>query len=96
MTVEQMDVLVRILAESSSPDSIFLEVAFLESWLASYEKRMVGIPVSMMEAALPFLEEETGWKPKFDFWTQPRLTWARMAAATAIFGLLASSSGLGH
>jgi hypothetical protein len=94
MNAQQMDVIVQILAEAS-PKSIFLEVAFLESFVESYERRMVGIPVSMLEAALPFLEAETGWKPKFDFWTQPRLTWARMAAAVTLFGVLASSSGIG-
>ena len=91
MTAQQMDTIVAILTEAS-PRSIFLEVAFLESFVASHERRMVGIPVSMVEAALPFLEEETGWKPKFDFWTQPRLSWARSAAAMTLFGLLAASS----
>jgi hypothetical protein len=91
MTAEQMDAIVSIIAEAS-PGSIFLEVAFLESFLESYDRRRVGIPVSMMEAALPFLEEETGWRPKFDFWTQPRVSWARMAAAAIIVGLLATSS----
>jgi hypothetical protein len=91
MTAQQMDTIVAILTEAS-PRSIFLEVAFLESYVASHERRMVGIPVSMVEAALPFLEEETGWKPKFDFWTQPRLSWARMAAVVPVVALVASSS----
>lgn len=91
MTAEQMESVITILTEAS-PKSIFLEVAFLESYIASHERRQVGIPVSMMEAALPFLEEETGWKPKFDFWTQPRLSWARSAAALTLFGLLAAST----
>jgi hypothetical protein len=91
MTAEQMEAVITILTEAS-PKSIFLEVAFLESYIASHERRQIGIPVAMMEAALPFLEEETGWKPKFDFWTQPRLSWARSAAAMTLFGLLAASS----
>jgi hypothetical protein len=86
-----MEAVITILTEAS-PKSIFLEVAFLESYIASHERRQIGIPVAMMEAALPFLEEETGWKPKFDFWTQPRLSWARSAAAMTLFGLLAASS----
>ena len=91
MTANQMETVIASLTEAS-PKSIFLEVAFLESFIASHERRMVGIPVSMVEAALPFLEEETGWKPKFDFWTQPRLTWARTAAVMGLVGMLASSS----
>ena len=91
MTAEQMEAVITILTEAS-PKSIFLEVAFLESYIASHERRQVGIPVAMMEAALPFLEEETGWKPKFDFWTQPRLSWARMAAVVPMVALVASSS----
>lgn len=91
MTANQMETVIRILTEAS-PNSIFLEVAFLESFVASHERRMVGIPVSMVEAALPFLEEETGWKPKFDFWTQPRLSWARTAAMATLVGMVASST----
>lgn len=90
MTAEQLESVIAILTEAS-PRSIFLEVAFLESFIDSHERRSVGIPVAMMEAALPFLEEETGWKPKFDFWHQPRLSWARSAAALTLFGLLAAS-----
>ena len=36
MTAQQMDAIVAILTEAS-PKSIFLEVAFLESWVASHE-----------------------------------------------------------
>ena len=89
MTAQEMDQILTVLTEAS-PRSIFLEVAFLESWVESHEKRMVGIPLYMVEAALPFLEEEAGWKPRYDFWEQPRVSWARMAAAWATYGALAS------
>lgn len=91
MTTREWDTLLTVLTEASRKD-IFLELAFLESWVESAEKRQVGIPLAMMEAALPFLEEEMRWKPRLGPSTLTHPAWWRAAAVFSAFGALATSS----
>ncbi|HEY9721305.1 MAG TPA: hypothetical protein V6D47_04780 [Oscillatoriaceae cyanobacterium] len=91
MTIREWEGLFGILTEAS-PHSIFLELAFLESFVAYHEKRATGVPLEMFEAALPFFEEECHWKPRLIAGTLTHPAWWRAAAAMGIFGLLASSA----
>lgn len=88
MTVREWEALLGVVTEAA-PKSIFFELAFLESYVASAETRYAGVPLAMVEAALPFWEEEFNWRPRLGggFLEQP--AWARMAAALSLFGVLA-------
>lgn len=90
MTAREMERLLEVLTEAS-PKSIFLEVAFMESWIAGHERRQVGIPLAMVEAALPFWEEEFRWKPRFGAKILPHPAWLRAAASLALFGVLVAT-----
>ena len=87
MTVREWEALFGIMTEANM-DSIFFEIAFLESLVASYERRHVGIPLAMVEASLPFFEEEFHWKPRMGPHPLAQRAWVKLAAAWAIFGVL--------
>lgn len=88
MTVREWEALLGIMTEADM-DSIFCEIAFLESWVASYERRNVGIPLAMVEASLPFLEDEFHWKPRIgSIHPLAQRAWVKLAAAWAAFGVL--------
>lgn len=91
MTVREWEALFVVLTEAS-PNSIFLELAFLESFVAYHEKRHAGVPLEMFEAALPFFEEECHWQPRLIPGTLTHPAWWRAVAAVSVFGLLASSA----
>ena len=87
MTVREWEALLGIMTEADM-DSIFCEVAFLESWVASYEKRQIGVPLAMVEASLGFFEDEFHWKPRMGPHPLAQRAWVKLAAAWAAFGVL--------
>jgi hypothetical protein len=94
MTVREMEGLVGILTEANM-DSIFCEIAFLESWVASYERRHVGIPLAFVEEHLEFFETEFQWKPRTGPHPLAQRAWVKMAAAFALFGTLVGGGAQG-
>lgn len=74
----------------ASPRSVFLEVAFLESWLAYQRRQQRPVPLSMLAGALGFLEAELNWRPRPQ-WTAPapQPAWARVAVGLGLLALLA-------
>lgn len=90
MTAREMEAILGILTEAN-PQSIFMEVAFLESWIESAEGYGKGIPLAMVEAALPFWEEEFNYRPRLPLAPMPRAAWAQIAAAVATAGVAAAS-----
>ena len=65
MTGPEMDEILEILA-GANPKTIFLELAFMESWIHAANKRNDGdgVPGEMLERSLPFLEREFRWVPR--------------------------------
>ena len=90
MKAHEMDTVLQILTEAN-PSSIFLELAFLESYVSGAERRRVGIPLEMVEAALPFFEAECRWKPRLGPAIYPHPAWLRVAAAAMAAGVLIGS-----
>ncbi|MEB3198325.1 MAG: hypothetical protein VKP62_14090 [Candidatus Sericytochromatia bacterium] len=88
MKSNETERLLGLLAEAN-PKSIFLEVAFLESWMAYHQRRQALIPLEMLRKALPFLEDEFRWRPR-PVWTAgaARPAWASLATAIATLGML--------
>lgn len=89
MNAREWEGLLQVLIEAN-PKSIFCEVAFLEAYVESCEKRLVGVPLAMFEEALPFLEDEFRWKPRMGGNALTHPAWWRVAAAFALFGTLAA------
>ena len=92
MRHRETDRLLSLLAEAN-PKSVFLEVAFLESWVAYKRRTHQAVPLTMLASALGFLEAELNWRPRPQ-WSSasPQAAWARVAVAFAAVGLLASSA----
>lgn len=83
----ELERLIGLLAEAS-PKSVFLEVAFLESYVAARRKRGGRVPLMMLERALPFLDRELNWKPRPIFDGASRPAWAQFATNAALAGLI--------
>lgn len=92
MKGEDFERLIILLIEAS-PKSLFLEVAFMESFVAARRKRDSRVPLAMIARSLPFLERELRWVPRPE---QPRAAarpaWAGMAMGV-IMGALAALGG---
>ena len=92
MTAREWEALLTVMTDAA-PKSIFFELAFLESYVESADRRFVGVPLAMVEAALPFWEEEFNWRPRVSVIGQllehPALL--RAAASLALVGVLASA-----
>ncbi len=86
MKAHELERLIGLLVESS-PKSVFLEVAFLESYVSARRKRGGRVPLAMLERALPFLERELRWKPRPSFERLGRPAWAQLAVNVALVGL---------
>lgn len=78
MKTHEVNRLMTLLADAN-PNSVFLEVAFLESWLAVRRKRGGRVPLAMLRRALPFFEREFRWIPRPDFGQLGRPAWNRLA-----------------
>ena len=64
MKHEELDEVLELLVEAN-PKTIFLELAFLESWVHAANKHHEGaIPGEMVERALPFLQREFNFRLK--------------------------------
>ena len=89
MTAEEMDEILGLLA-TANPKTIFLELAFMESWVHAANKHQAGegIPGEMLERALPFLEREFRWVPRPARGFVPRPGWGMRIAGLAPFALL--------
>lgn len=92
MRAHDMERLIGLLVESS-PKSVFLEVAFLESYVSARRKRNGRVPLAMLERALPFFERELRWKPRPEMGHLQRPAWAHLAVNLALVGLLAGLGG---
>jgi hypothetical protein len=82
MNEEEMTEIITLLAESN-PKTIFLELAFVESWTAAVKKRDGHVKVGMLERSLPFLEREFRWIPRPALEPERRLAWAGRVATLA-------------
>jgi hypothetical protein len=71
----------------ANPRSVFMEVAFLESWVSARRKRGGEVQLAMIAGSLPFLERELRWKPRPDFNRIGRPAWARLAVNLSLLGL---------
>lgn len=91
MKAHELERLIGLLVESS-PKSVFLEVAFLESYVSARRKRTGRVPLAMLERALPFLERELNWKPRPDLGRLQRPAWAHLAVNVALLGLFLTST----
>ena len=93
MTHEEMDEILVLLAESN-PKTIFLELAFMESWVHAVNKHHdgAGIPGEMLERALPFFEREFRWLPRPSRGFVPRPGWGMRIASWAPLALLGLAS----
>ena len=65
MKPEEMTQVIDLLAESN-PKTIFLELAFMESWVHAVNKHREGqgVPGEMLARSLPFLEREFRFVPR--------------------------------
>ncbi|MEB3328964.1 MAG: hypothetical protein VKQ33_07000 [Candidatus Sericytochromatia bacterium] len=70
--------------------SVFLEVAFLESWVAHHQRQRQLVPLATLSRALPFFAQEFNWRPR-PRWdaSDAQPAWARLAAAVALLGVAA-------
>lgn len=97
MTSEEMDEILVLLAEAN-PKTIFLELAFVESWTQAVRKRDGVVAVDMLTRSLPFFEREFRWIPRPVKAPTRELAWVGRAATlatTALCGLAGLSSVLG-
>jgi hypothetical protein len=80
--------LLTLLADANSR-SVFLEVAFLESWVRHHQRQRQAIPLAMLARSLPFFAQELNWRPR-PHWGQgdAQPAWGRLAAAGILLGLL--------
>jgi hypothetical protein len=98
MTPEEMDEVLELLAQAN-PKTIFLELAFMESWVLAVNKRHdgQGIPGELLERALPFFEREFRWTPHPARHFVPRPGWSMRIASWAplvLLGLAGLARGL--
>jgi len=83
--------MMHLLAEAS-PRSVFLEVAFLESWVAYHERERRVVKLNMLARSLPFFETEFRWRPRLVSATgAPRPAWGGLVAAVLLAGVLLSA-----
>jgi hypothetical protein len=77
------------LLAGANPRSVFLEVAFLESWVAHHQRQRRSVPLAMIARALPFFAQEFNWRPRPQ-WGSPEAqpAWARLAVAATLLGAL--------
>jgi hypothetical protein len=87
MKAHELENLLGILTEANGK-SVFLEVAFLESYVSSRRKRGGAVPLAMIARALPFFERELRWVPRPDFGRLTRPAWARLAVNLVLLGVL--------
>lgn len=81
MNAPEMNEILELLA-TSNPKTIFLELAFMESWVHAVNKHRdgEGIPADMLERSMPFLEHELRWAPRKTY--KPALPgWAMRVAS---------------
>ncbi|MEB3222163.1 MAG: hypothetical protein VKS61_08815 [Candidatus Sericytochromatia bacterium] len=70
--------------------SVFLEVAFLESWVALHQRQRRPVPLAMVARSLPFFAQEFNWRPRPSWGAgEVHHAWARLAAAAIGLSLLA-------
>ncbi len=94
MKGEDFERLIVLLIEAS-PKSLFLEVAFLESYVSARRKADSRVPVRMIERSLPFLERELRWVPRpIEQRPVARPAWAGVAMGV-IMGALAAATAPG-
>ncbi|MDB5101658.1 MAG: hypothetical protein JWM80_6079 [Cyanobacteria bacterium RYN_339] len=82
MPEEEMTEIITLLAEAN-PKTIFLELAFVESWTAAVKKREGAVPVAMLDRSLGFFEKEFRWVPRPSIAPSQRLAWAGRVATLA-------------
>lgn len=90
MRGEEMEEVLTLLAEAN-PKTIFLELAFLESWVHAVNKHREGqgVPGEMLERAMPFLQREFRFYPKPAVAPAPALPgWMGRLAALMPLGLV--------
>ncbi|MEB3285574.1 MAG: hypothetical protein VKN33_09835 [Candidatus Sericytochromatia bacterium] len=88
MTPRETEEMLHLLAEAN-PSSVFMEVAFLESWVAYYDKERRMIDLRMLAGSLSFFESEFRWRPRLATVAgAPRPAWAGLAATLVLAGVL--------
>lgn len=89
MKSNETERLLSLLADAN-PKSVFLEVAFLESWVAYQRRQQRAVPLAMIAGALAFFEAELNWRPRPQ-WSPatPQPAWGRLAVGLSLLGLLA-------
>jgi hypothetical protein len=88
MNEDEMNEIITLLAEAN-PKTIFLELAFVESWTNAVRKRDGAVNVAMLTRSLPFFEREFRWVPRPAIEPTRRLAWAGRVATLATLFLVA-------
>ncbi len=87
MRPSEFENLLGLLVEAS-PRSVFLEVAFMESWVTLMRRRQMIVPWTMIERSLPFWEAEFRWRPRREVVPQTRPAWAHPLFTSIIVGMI--------